>query len=306
MLDYALLRALLAIERERSFEGAARALGITSSAISQRIKLLEQRTGAIIVHRKVPVTPTAFGLLLCRHTEKVMILEESVFKENARHFQSYKISKKSLKILVNDDSLSNWFIDVLQADAKLDDPFLFELEIADQDHSLNEMKAGTAIAAISASKTAIQGFRSSYLGDLIYHATASKAFYDRYFDAGVTVENLQSSPSLRFRAQDDLQNQWVWQTFKSEIILDSHILPSTEGYISACLKDVAWGMNPTHVVDRHLQSGNLVELIQGSALYKPLYWHCSLAVYDQMKSLTDKVMAAAKIHLYQNNKINRP
>ncbi len=33
MLDYALLEALLAVERERSFEGAARSLGITSSAV---------------------------------------------------------------------------------------------------------------------------------------------------------------------------------------------------------------------------------------------------------------------------------
>jgi len=157
MLDYALLEALLAVEREGSFEGAARFLGVTSSAISQRIKLLEQRIGAITVNRQVPVTPTEFGTRLCRHTERVMILEESVIKENEHHFQSYQIPRRTLKILVNDDSLSSWFMDVLQAEAKLEDPFLFELTIVDQDHSMNQMKAGTVLAAISAAKTAYSG-----------------------------------------------------------------------------------------------------------------------------------------------------
>jgi len=111
-----------------------------------------------------------------------------------------------------------------------------------------------------------------------------------------------AAPSLRYSSQDGLQNQWLQQTFDSEIVLDGHILPSAEGFVSACLKDIAWGMNLSLMVDHHLASGELVELVPGATLYKPLYWHCSLAVYDQMKSLTDKVMAAAKRSLHQNNR----
>ncbi|MEI8171784.1 MAG: LysR family transcriptional regulator, partial [Rhodoferax sp.] len=45
MLDYASLSALTAVVREGSFERAARALHVTPSAVSQRIRLLEERIG---------------------------------------------------------------------------------------------------------------------------------------------------------------------------------------------------------------------------------------------------------------------
>lgn len=301
MLDYALMEALLAVEREGSFEGAGRSLGITSSAVSQRIKLLEQRIGSIAVNRQVPVTPTEFGLSLCRHTERVMFLEDRIFEENENSFLSYQTSRKHLKILVNDDSLSSWFVDVLQAEAKCQYPFLYELEITDQDHSLGRLKSGSALAAISSSKKAAQGFRSTYLGDHIYRATASVAFYERYFSEGVTIETLQASPALRYSSQDELQKQWILQVFRSEAMLNGHILPSVESCVGACLKDIAWGMNLDIRVDKYIQSGDLIDIVPGEALHKPLYWHCNLAVYEQMKGLTDRVVAAAKNQLYQNS-----
>ena len=51
MLDYAGLEALAAVVREGSFERAARKLHVTPSAVSQRIKLLEERVGQVLVLR---------------------------------------------------------------------------------------------------------------------------------------------------------------------------------------------------------------------------------------------------------------
>jgi hypothetical protein len=45
MLDYSLVAAVAAVVREGSFERAALALHVTASAVSQRVKLLEQRLG---------------------------------------------------------------------------------------------------------------------------------------------------------------------------------------------------------------------------------------------------------------------
>jgi len=42
MLDYALLDALAAVVRHGSFDRAAGALNVTPSAVSQRVKLLEE------------------------------------------------------------------------------------------------------------------------------------------------------------------------------------------------------------------------------------------------------------------------
>ena len=50
-LDYAQIAALTAILKSGSFEGAAHELGITQSAISQRLKALEEQVGTLLVHR---------------------------------------------------------------------------------------------------------------------------------------------------------------------------------------------------------------------------------------------------------------
>lgn len=49
MLDYKLLEALVAVVDQGGFERAARHLGLTQSAVSQRIKLLEARLGQPVV-----------------------------------------------------------------------------------------------------------------------------------------------------------------------------------------------------------------------------------------------------------------
>ena len=49
MLDYAALSALAAVIEEGSFERAALALHVTPSAVSQRIRLLEERSGSPLV-----------------------------------------------------------------------------------------------------------------------------------------------------------------------------------------------------------------------------------------------------------------
>ncbi|UUZ49086.1 LysR family transcriptional regulator [Massilia sp. B-10] len=48
------MSALAAVVREGGFERAARALHVTPSAISQRIRLLEERAGCALVVRDQP------------------------------------------------------------------------------------------------------------------------------------------------------------------------------------------------------------------------------------------------------------
>ncbi len=75
MLDYALLDALAAVVRHGSFDRAANELNVTPSAVSQRVKLLEERVGSVLVKRGQPCVATTSGALLCRHTERVQLLE---------------------------------------------------------------------------------------------------------------------------------------------------------------------------------------------------------------------------------------
>lgn len=299
MFDYAHLEALLAVEREGSFEGAARAMGITSSAVSQRIKLLEGRIGTVAINRQPPIKPTEIGAQLCRHAELVSILEDNIINENQFNPELAEHRRPVIKIVVNDDSLSSWFMGVLEKEANKNASYMFEISIADQDYSIDQIRLGSILAAISVNKEPVQGFSSRYLGMHVYRATASKKFMETYFPKGVTLETLQRAPALRYSAQDDLQQQWIEKHLKKPIIHDTHIIPSSPAFVSACLKGVAWGMNPAQMVDKHIESGELVELLPNAALHKPLYWHCSRMVAAPLKQFSQHVYEVAEKHLDQ-------
>src|SRR3954466_5046977 len=60
-LDLAQLRALDATVREGPLEAAARALHVTPSAVSQRLRALEVATGRVLLVRSKPVQVTDSG-----------------------------------------------------------------------------------------------------------------------------------------------------------------------------------------------------------------------------------------------------
>src|SRR5579863_6337971 len=114
MLDEALLAAVAAVAREGSFERAARVLHVTPSAVSQRVKLLEERLGAVLIVRGQPCTATEIGARICRHAELVAVLVGELRRELPMlPKDSPAASHASLRIAVNSDSLSTWFIDAM-------------------------------------------------------------------------------------------------------------------------------------------------------------------------------------------------
>ncbi|MDT9600848.1 LysR family transcriptional regulator [Sphingosinicella rhizophila] len=78
VLDYASIAAVAAIVREGSFERGAALLGITPSALSQRVRGFEERLGAILLVRGQPCEPTELGRTLCAHLDRVSLLEHDL------------------------------------------------------------------------------------------------------------------------------------------------------------------------------------------------------------------------------------
>ena len=67
------LRALAAVIDGGSFEAAARVLSITASAVSHRVKALENEVGRVLVVRSKPARLTPSGSIVMR------LLERSTF-----------------------------------------------------------------------------------------------------------------------------------------------------------------------------------------------------------------------------------
>jgi len=288
MLDYAHLSALAAVIRTGSFERAAQQLHVTPSAISQRVKLLEERTGAVLVARGQPCTATPAGQRLCQHAEQVALMEHSL-RQDLPGLQS-ESQPVALRIAVNADSLATWFVAAM---AKTDG-LLFDLVLDDQDHSAEWLRRGEVVAAVTAHGQPIQGCDCHPLGALRYVATASPAFVDRWCPHGFEERDAARAPCLVFNRKDRLQSLWLRQALGSEAQPPAHWMPSSQAFVDAALAGIGWGMNPQVLVADHLRTGRLVALKADQPLDIPLFWQQSRIVNSLLGDVTRAVLQAAR------------
>ena len=298
MLDYPALRAVASVVQTGSFERAATILNVTPSAISQRVKQLEERLGTVLIVRGTPCTATEKGEWLCRHMENVGMLEAELLGQLPALFDPDEPRQRvTLQIATNADSLGTWFVEAMANFAK-NASYLLNIAVDDQDHTAEWLERGRVIAAVTSLEKPIRGCRRFELGILRYHATASPDFVARHFPDGVTAEAIRNAPTLTFNQKDRLQSGWIRQTFGQDLDHPTHWLPSTQSFVEAALSGMGWGMNPTQLTREHFASGRLVELVPGTPLDIPLYWQINRLAADRLAELTREVVIVAKRRLY--------
>lgn len=295
MLDYTSLAAVAAVVQEGSFERAARILNVTPSAISQRVKLLEERLGSVLIVRGQPCKATEAGLLLCRHAEQVGMLEHDLRKALPTLGKNGEAESPhvTLRIAVNADSLGSWFIDAMSAFTQ-SERALLDIAVDDQQHTIEWLRSGEVLAAVTSNSRPVQGCDSVSLGRLRYVAVASPAYMARYFPDGVNATSLASAPCLTFNRKDQLQIEWVRRVCRRAVDTPRHWLPSTQGFTDACMAGIAWGMNPVQMVQNQLRDGTLVELVPGRTIVVPLYWQHTRLQVPMLDRLTRAVVATAR------------
>ncbi len=287
MFDPAQLAALAAIHRRGSFDLAAAALHVTPSAISQRLKALEEAIGTLLIQRSQPCTATPAGLRLIRHHDEVTLLERALTAD----LPQLSPRPASLRIAVNADSLATWVITALAAT----EGFLFDLVIDDQDVSQDWLKRGEVAAAITSHPGPLQGCDTMPLGALRYRATASPAYMARWLPQGALPADLALAPALTFSDKDRLQDIWISRHARmaKRASFPSHRLASSQGFVDACLAGLGWGLNPEALVAPHLASGALVELAPDSPLDVGLHWQFARLTAPALAPLTAAIRTAA-------------
>jgi len=291
MLDYSSLFALAAVVREGSFERAARALHVTPSAVSQRIRLLEERVGCALVVRGQPCLPTETGRRLCQHVDRVHLLEHEL-QQALPAVAAQGPSRVALPVAVNADSLATWFAPALARFAA-SAPVLMGVAVDDEGHTAEWLRNGSVLAAVTASEHPPAGCNSRPLGAMRYVAAASPALMASHFSAGVNIESLAVAPSLVFNPKDELQTRWVFRGWQTSVELPRHTLPSTTAFVTASLAGMGWGLHPQSLIATHLAEGTLVELVPGTPLDVPLHWQQARAVSTLLEALTREVVVAA-------------
>lgn len=286
MLDYAQLETLATVIRTGSFDAAAHHLNVTQSAISQRIRQLEERVGIPLIRRGHPCSGTEVGLRLARHAENVALLETQLSDTLPR-------PAGRIRIAVNADSLATWIIPALAEVSHS----LFDVIVDDQDHSAEWLKNGEVSAAVTATAHPPQGCDSQALGALRYIATASSKFMARHFPQGVTPAALQQAPMMVFNTKDGLQYSWIKEYFQVIHSGPTHVIPSTNAFIEGAVLGLAWGMNPEPLIANHLSTGALVALRPNSPLDTELYWQSSRLLGAVLAPLSLAIRKAAANHL---------
>jgi len=271
MLDYALLDALAAVVRHGSFDRAASELNITPSAVSQRVKLLEERLGSVLVKRGQPCVATTSGALLCRHTERVLLLEAELNGRMPALPGALVERWPTLRVAVNNDSVGTWFIDAV-APFCVEREMLLDLVIDDQDHTAQRIRDGSAQGAVTTQAEPVQGCRSVRLGRMRYLAVCSPAFHARYFAEGVTRDSLRRTPCVDFDPKDQLQKRFMRRITRAELDPPLHWIPHVSGFMSACMMGLGWGMCPERMIAGQLARGELVEVAPGKPIDVDLYW----------------------------------
>lgn len=193
------LSAFAAVLEEGSFEAAARRLSISPSALSQRIKALEDRLGQVLLVRQAPCRPTAAGEALLRRVRPMQALEAEALAELLPERGS-DAARTPIPLAVNDDSLDTWFVPAV-ADLHQRHGYLFDLRMDDQDHTLQLLRDGSVLGAVTAEGRPVKGCNVHPLGAMRYQAIASPAFARRYFSDGMQAATLAHAPMLVFTAK---------------------------------------------------------------------------------------------------------
>lgn len=289
------LRALVAIVDEGSFEGAAYVLGVTPSAISQRIKAMETAVGHVVVRRGAPCTPTDAGAALLRMARQIQVIEA----ETRTLLGSGGNARSVTPVAVNADSLATWFVPVLGEAAGWEDTAL-DLHVEDQDHSSRLLRQGDVIGAVTSDPTPVSGCRAEMLGHMRYLPVAVPALRDRFSRHGRT--DFTRLPVLQFNVKDELQHRFLSGSLVSGDrspgeLPPKHVIPSSEAFLAALKAGLGWGMIPELQLKTELRDGALVLLKEDAHQDVPLYWQMWTLDSDRLNRISDAIRRAGKQHL---------
>jgi LysR family transcriptional regulator (chromosome initiation inhibitor) len=281
------VRTLLAAVDEGTFDAAARTLHVTPSAVSQRIKALEQRVGRVLLVRSKPVRLTASGEAVVRFARQLAWLE----RDAAAELGLAGAAPATLSIAVNADSLATWFLPAL-ARVPAGAGVCFDLHREDQDHTDQLLRQGLVMAAVSSEPRPVQGCLVRALGRMRYRAVAAPEFAARHLAATPLRQALASAPVVVFNRKDDLQDRFLRRLDPRAASGPRHHVPASEAFLAAVVAGFGWGMIPD-LQSAALPEGTLVELAPDHPVDVPLYWQQWKLGSPALDAVGDAVTATA-------------
>lgn len=271
-LDPAGLDCLAALAEAGGFERAAQMLAITQSAVSQRLRTLENTVGHVLVVRSRPLRLTEPGKVLLRYARQMQALRADA----ARELGATLNREEKLPIAVNPNSLATWVLPALDPliQRGLVEGFGIELVVDDQDFTHDWLRQGEVLGCVSTVSQALRGCACQALGAMRYVGAASPQFIKQFLPQGLHRSNFTHPPFITFNRKDDVQSQWVRNAFGvRDPQLKERFVPSSEACARAAV--MGWGIAvlPELMAQPSFDRGELVPILPEVHLDVALHWH---------------------------------
>ena len=287
MLDYKLLEALASVVENGGFEQAGQALGLTQSAISQRIKSLEVRLGQPLLTRHPDLKATPAGQKLLTHFQQVQLLERDLRSA----LPALTEDTARLRIAINADSVATWWASAI-GEFSSREGLLLDLVIEDQDVGLKRMRDGDVAACLCSTSQPIAGARAIPIADISYWPLATPDYAARFFPDGLTEKAFRHAPAIIYGPNDQLQHRFL-DSLGHQGRFPFHLCPSSEGFVQMARAGMGYGMIPEMQARPWIQTGELINLAPGHVLSVPLYWHFWRHSGELLKRLTQTLERVA-------------
>lgn len=293
MIDYKLLEAFAKVVQEGGFEKAATVLNLTQSAVSQRVRLLEERVGKILLSRSSPPRPTNAGLRFIKHYLQVRLLEDGLDEELSDEYD--KLTRFSLGI--NADSLSSWFLPAI-AELLETGKILIDMHVDDQEQTHKLLKDGVVVGCISDMASPMQGCKVDFLGAMQYRLLARPEFIAKWFPEGLTVSAAENAPAVMFSHKDMLHYKILHEVLGRPVkVKATHYVPSNEQFLQMISSGYACGMVPDWQSEDLRSKGEIIEVHEKARDSVNHYWHCWNIDSPPLKALSKQIIDKAKILL---------
>ena len=293
MFDSVQLLTLTTILRHGSLEGAAAEMGVTPSAISQRLKKLEDRAGRALITRTTPCRVTEAGRAVVQHAEDVGLMEARLWRELRKREHGIR----RLRIAAGSDSASSWLPAALGLAAIRLWDLAFEVVPDDAGQSAEWLREGSIAAAVSERADPPTGCYSLPLGPMVYLPVLDRTCRTRHFRTGVSGALLREAPLLRFAPRDRLVADWMMRSFGVDRVQRVHDLPSPAAVVKAGVEGLGWSLSPRPLIRAELAERRLLPLVGPRYPTVPLYWHAPKRLRAELSQLQASIASAARTQL---------
>ncbi|WP_276847804.1 ArgP/LysG family DNA-binding transcriptional regulator [Corynebacterium pyruviciproducens] len=292
------METLLAIIDEGSFERAAAALGISAPAVSQRIKALEHSTGRVLVRRESPVTATEAGEVIAQAARRVALLQAETEAALDR-----RLASVPLNVAINADSLATWFSPVLREVATWDSASIL-MRIEDESHSLELLRSGDCLGAVTRESKPVSGCDSVLLGTLHYVAVAAPWLVEKYtLNKQIDWARM---PALRFGPRDYLQDRdLVGRLDNPPKHRRVSIVPSMGAFLQSIEAGLGWAIVVDTQAKELIRRGVAVQLDE-KIVSTDLYWQHWRLESPLLELLTSAVTRAARKNIPAHCAFSQP